>query len=109
MPYYSYVIRSLKNEMLYKDSTQNIRNRLQYHNLGKVTFTSKFTPWELVLSESFNTRTEATKREKCFMKPWTLVQINFKDTAKISIFAIELLVLCGILYPILYSEIDLLS
>jgi putative endonuclease len=66
MPYYSYVIRSLKNEMLYKGSTQNIQNRLQYHNLGKVTFTSKFTPWELVLSESFNTRAEATKREKWY-------------------------------------------
>ncbi len=52
--------------MLYKGSTQNIQNRLQYHNLGKVTFTSKFTPWELVLSESFNTRAEATKREKWY-------------------------------------------
>ena len=66
MPYYSYVIRSLKNEILYKGSTQNIQNRLQCHNLGKVTFTSKFTPWDLVLSESFNTRAEAMKREKWY-------------------------------------------
>ena len=43
MPYYSYVIRSLRNEILYKGSTQNIQNRLQYHNLGKVTFICLFS------------------------------------------------------------------
>ena len=43
------------------------------------------------------------------MKPWTLAVINFKETGKISIFAVERVVLCGILYPTLYSEIDLLS
>ena len=43
------------------------------------------------------------------MKPWTLAVIYFKDTAKISIFAVERVVLCGILSPTLYSEIDLLS
>ena len=43
------------------------------------------------------------------MNPWTLVVIYFKVTGKISIFAVERVVLCGILYPILYSEIDLLS
>ena len=44
-----------------------------------------------------------------YIKPCTLAVINFKDTAKISIFAVERVVLCGILYPTLYSEIDLLS
>ena len=43
------------------------------------------------------------------MKPWTLAEVYFIDTGKISIFAVERVVLCGILYPILYSEIDLLS
>lgn len=44
-----------------------------------------------------------------YMKPWALGEIYFNDTVKISIFAIERVVLCGILSPTLYSEIDLLS
>lgn len=44
-----------------------------------------------------------------YMKPWTLAEVYFIDNGKISIFAIERVVLCGILYPTLYLEIDLLS
>jgi putative endonuclease len=66
MPYYSYVLRSLKNGILYKGSTENLETRLSYHNQGKVTFTSKHLPWELVFFESFETRSEAAKREKLY-------------------------------------------
>ena len=64
--YYSYVLRSLKNGILYKGSTQNIENRLSTHNNGLVNFTSKHLPWELILSEKFETRAEAMKREKWY-------------------------------------------
>ena len=57
--YYSYVLRSLKNGILYKGSTQDIENRLSVHNSGSVNFTSKHLPWELILSEKFETRAEA--------------------------------------------------
>jgi len=66
MPYYSYVLRSLKNGILYKGSTQNIENRLTIHNQGLVNYSSKYTPWELVLVEEFHTRSEAMKREKWY-------------------------------------------
>jgi putative endonuclease len=66
MVYYSYVLRSLRNGLLYKGSTQNIESRIITHNLGKVRYTSKFLPWELVLCEEFNSRTEAMKREKWY-------------------------------------------
>ncbi len=66
MSYYSYVLRSTKNGILYKGSTQNLEKRLQTHNSGKVKFTSKNIPWELVISEEFSTRSEAVKREKWY-------------------------------------------
>jgi putative endonuclease len=66
MSYYSYVLRSTKNGLLYKGSTQNLEIRLQTHNSGKVKFSSKNIPWELVISEEFSTRSEAVKREKWY-------------------------------------------
>jgi len=56
MAYYSYVLRSIKNGILYKGSTENSEQRLKSHNSGMVNFTSKHLPWELVLFEEF-TRT----------------------------------------------------
>ena len=67
MPYFSYVLRSLKNGiLLYKGSTQNIEQRVAHHNQGKVAYTAKYLPWELILFESFETRSEATNREKWY-------------------------------------------
>ncbi len=66
MSYYSYVLRSTKNGILYKGSTQNLEKRLQTHNSGKVNFTSKNIPWELVISEEFSARSQAVKREKWY-------------------------------------------
>ena len=66
MLYYSYVIRSLKNGILYKGSTNNIEYRLYHHNTGKSPYTSRHTPWEMVLFEEFNSRSEAMKREKWY-------------------------------------------
>ena len=51
---------------LYKGSTENIEQRLQSHNSGLVNFTSKHVPWEMVLFEEFETRSEAMKREKWY-------------------------------------------
>jgi putative endonuclease len=64
MLYYSYVLRSLKNGILYKGSNENMEQRLQSHNSGLVNFTSKQMPWVMVLFEEFETRSEAMKREK---------------------------------------------
>jgi putative endonuclease len=66
MTYYSYVLRSLENGMLYKGSTENIVNRLATHNSGKVRFTSRHLPWELILVEEFDSRADAMKREKWY-------------------------------------------
>ncbi len=66
MPYYSYVLRSLKNGIIYKGSTQDIEKRLMAHNNSMVNYTSKYVPWELVITEQFETRIEALTREKWY-------------------------------------------
>ena len=83
MSYYSYVLRSSKNGILYKGSTQNLEKRLQTHNSGKVNFTSKNIPWELVISEEFSTRSEAVKREKWYKSGVGRDWINSKLQPKI--------------------------
>jgi putative endonuclease len=50
----------------YYGSTQDLEKRLEVHNSGLVNYTSKFMPWILVYSETFETRIEAMKREKYF-------------------------------------------
>jgi len=80
MPYFSYVLKSLKNGILYKGSTQNMEKRINTHNSGKVRFSSKYMPWELVLVEEFETRSEAIQREKWYKtgvgRDWIINQIS---------------------------------
>ena len=80
MPYYSYVLRSIEKGILYKGSTQDIEKRLMTHNQGLVQFTSKHLPWEMVLYEQFETRSEAVKREKWYKtgvgREWVSQQIR---------------------------------
>jgi putative endonuclease len=66
MPYYSYVLRSEKNGVLYKGSTDDLEKRIKTHNAGKVKFSSKYLPWKLILSEEFETSAEAMRREKWY-------------------------------------------
>ena len=50
--------------MLCKGSIENINQRLETHNKGLVKFTSKRVPWKLVLTEEFDSGSDALKREK---------------------------------------------
>ena len=77
--YYTYVLESLKNGILYKGSTENLEQRLQQHNDGLVNFSSKHRPWKLVYHECFATRAEAMAREKFFKsgkgREWLKIKI----------------------------------
>ena len=42
--YYTYVLRSLKNGVLYKGQTQDLVSRLEVHNAGMVRYTQKVYP-----------------------------------------------------------------
>ena len=65
--YFVYVLRSEVDGRLYKGLTQNLENRFEEHNKGKMKSTKGFIPWILVCHEKVETRVEARKREK-FLK-----------------------------------------
>jgi putative endonuclease len=64
--YYTYVLRSLQNGVLYKGQTDDLKSRLLIHNSGLVSYSKRYLPWELVYFEEFETRAEAMAREKFF-------------------------------------------
>ena len=65
--FFVYIIESAVDNSFYIGQTKDLIKRVKYHNEGLSKYTSKKTPWKLVYSEEFNTRTEAIKRER-FLK-----------------------------------------
>ncbi len=64
--YYAYILKSFKDGSYYKGVTQDIENRLKYHNSGKVFSTRSKRPWALHYFETFHTKKEAIQRERFF-------------------------------------------
>ena len=64
--YYVYFLKSEKNGDLYVGSTENLENRIFFHNSGKVKSTKAYRPWKLVGFEEYQSRSEATRKEKFF-------------------------------------------
>lgn len=62
--YTVYVLKSKVAHKSYVGYTDNINRRLGEHNSGRSTFTSKFSPWELIYEERYNNENDAIKREK---------------------------------------------
>ncbi len=64
MLYYVYILESLKNGRHYVGSTGNLLRRLTEHNEGKVKSTKPFTPWKIIYTEEYSSKTEALRRER---------------------------------------------
>lgn len=64
--YYTYVLKSKKDNKLYVGQTSNLLRRIIDHNLGLVKSTKHRKPLIKVYHETFNTRSEAMKRESYF-------------------------------------------
>ncbi|BDQ03191.1 GIY-YIG nuclease family protein [Ignavibacterium sp.] len=64
--YFTYILKSIKTNRFYYGHTQNLSERLNYHNIGKVKSTKAFRPWIIHYFESFETRSEAYRRELFF-------------------------------------------
>ncbi|MDP3941553.1 MAG: GIY-YIG nuclease family protein [bacterium] len=65
--FYVYVLKSLKNGRHYTGSTNNIERRLLEHNSGQTKYTRQTGPFEIVYKEVYDSKLEATKRER-FLK-----------------------------------------
>jgi len=61
--YYIYILKSEINGKYYIGSTNNIEDRIKRHNTGQSKYTSKYKPWKLIYSETYQNRSEACKRE----------------------------------------------
>ncbi|MBI4708616.1 MAG: GIY-YIG nuclease family protein [Candidatus Portnoybacteria bacterium] len=65
--YYVYILFSKKLNKRYIGSTNDLRQRLIYHNNGKSPYTSKGIPWLLVYYEAFTLKRDSLKEER-FLK-----------------------------------------
>ena len=62
--YYTYVLRSLKDDNHYTGYTSNLRERLKQHDDGEVRSTKYRRPLELVYFEACRSMNDALHREK---------------------------------------------
>lgn len=72
--YYTYILKSLKNNDIYIGSTENIDNRIKKHNSGKVKSTKGYRPWVLLETKEFETRGEAFKKRNVLEK-WSTKRV----------------------------------
>jgi putative endonuclease len=63
MPFYVYILQSLKDGSYYIGSTNNLEDRVERHNQGRSQYTKLRRPWKLVYSEDYPDRSSAVKRE----------------------------------------------
>ena len=67
--FFTYIIRSEKNNSYYVGSCKDIRKRALSHNKGRVPSTKRYLPWHIIYTEQFETLTLARKRESQ-IKSW---------------------------------------
>ena len=63
MSYFVYIIQA-GDGFYYTGQTNNVEQRLQHHQRGRVTATKYRSGWRLLHVEEFSTRAEAMKRER---------------------------------------------
>ena len=62
--FYIYVLRSSIDNNLYTGYTNDLKQRIEDHNKGKVASTRNRTPLEIIYSEGYKSEKDARKREK---------------------------------------------
>ena len=64
MAFHAYVLRSQSTGRFYVGHTENLTRRIVEHNNNRTTSLKNRGPWELVYSEEYSTRSEASRRER---------------------------------------------
>ena len=62
--YFVYILKSKKTSRYYTGYTNNLEERLKYHNSGKTKSLIKHIPLEIVKVERYDTYEEARGRER---------------------------------------------
>jgi len=62
--FYVYALLSTINKDLYIGYTDDLKRRFFEHNSGFTSSTKTNRPWKLVYYEAYNSKKDATKREK---------------------------------------------
>jgi putative endonuclease len=62
--YFAYAIKSISRNYIYVGMSNDLEKRLKQHNKGQNKTTKAYRPFVLILSEEFETREAARKREK---------------------------------------------
>lgn len=62
--FYTYILKSLKDNSYYIGYTQNLSNRLKQHNAGKNRYTKGHIPYRIIHQENFGNIKEAKLKEK---------------------------------------------
>lgn len=68
--FYVYILKSTKDNKLYSGYTSDLRQRVIYHNQGKVESTKNRKPFKLIYYEAYSHQQDATAREKYFKTQW---------------------------------------
>ena len=66
MHFYTYILKSLKDNGYYYGHTKDLINRLQYHNKGKVRSTKSRVPFIIHYFEEFESKSVAYRQELFF-------------------------------------------
>ena len=62
--FYVYLLESESSGRFYIGQTNDIKDRLSYHNSGRSVYTKNRGPWKLLAYKTFNSRGEAMKYER---------------------------------------------
>ena len=62
--FYTYILKSKKDQQLYFGSTNDLKRRFGEHNSAKVYFTKSRTPFDLVYYEAYRSEKGARRREQ---------------------------------------------
>ncbi|GAB1447073.1 GIY-YIG nuclease family protein [Bacteroidota bacterium] len=63
LEHFVYILFSEKQDVFYKGYTTNPEKRLEEHNQNKSRYTKGKSPWKLVFTKKFETKSEALKEE----------------------------------------------
>jgi len=74
--WYVYVLQSKKDANYYIGMTDDLKNRIDMHNHGKVESTKFRTPFELIYYEAHHDKNDVAKREKFLKTGWGRNWIN---------------------------------